>query len=146
MRKVISYVEAANAFCAWLCPSGRALDNPFASIRRVRTEEKLPHGGLSERDMARLLDELMRGTRIRTCGSVRRLWPTLGCITAEPFAGGEVLGHCIADRLNDENDYRIIDSVEGRIPRLSYNQFPCRTNDTSGLCRLFHCERRETRY
>jgi site-specific recombinase XerD len=59
-RSVQSYVEAARVFCDWLCRSGSALDNPFASIRRVRSPETVPALVLTEREMARLLDELGR--------------------------------------------------------------------------------------
>lgn len=59
-RSVQSYVAAACSFCDWLCRSGQALDNPFASIRRVRNPETVPAGVLTEREMARLLDELGR--------------------------------------------------------------------------------------
>jgi site-specific recombinase XerD len=59
-RSVQSYVEAGRVFCDWLCRAGHALDNPFASIRRVRSPDTVPEGVLTEREMARLLDELGR--------------------------------------------------------------------------------------
>lgn len=57
-RTVADNVNSANTFCDWLRRSGRTLDNPFASMRRVRLEKKLPENILKEDEMAALLDEL----------------------------------------------------------------------------------------
>ena len=57
-RSVLSYLEAANVFCDWLCRAGESFDNPFVSIRRVRSPQKVPRGILVERDMEKLLGEL----------------------------------------------------------------------------------------
>ncbi len=71
-RSVQSYVAAACTFCDWLCRSGQALDNPFASIRRVRNPETVPTGVLAEREMARLLDELGRWDAYTNLRDLRR--------------------------------------------------------------------------
>ena len=71
-RSVQSYVAAACTFCDWLCRSGAALDNPFANIRRVRNPETVPMGVLTEREMARLLDELGRWDKYTNLRDLRR--------------------------------------------------------------------------
>lgn len=55
---ILSYINAAHAFCAYLARTGMLLDDPFAHIHRVRRPKKLPSGILRESQMAALLGAL----------------------------------------------------------------------------------------
>jgi site-specific recombinase XerD len=55
---ILSYINAAHAFCAYLARTGVLLDNPFSHIHRVRRPKKLPSGILRESEMATLLATL----------------------------------------------------------------------------------------
>jgi site-specific recombinase XerD len=57
-RTVCSYVVAANTFAAWLYDTGRALDNPFAVMRRCRPERRLLLQVPKEAELDTLLADL----------------------------------------------------------------------------------------
>jgi integrase/recombinase XerD len=55
---VLNYLKAAAHFYAFLVRHGQVLSNPFAEIRRVRAEKRLPRNLPKEPEMEKLLEEL----------------------------------------------------------------------------------------
>jgi site-specific recombinase XerD len=68
---IINFMKGAKAFYGYLKKSGIAYTNPFAEVRRIREEKRLPKNILKEKEMHRLLVGMRDFDKIMEIGKKR---------------------------------------------------------------------------